>query len=731
MRLLAHMPAPLPCAIVLAIFVAVTGIGRPVRTVPIGATEDDRSIDRIVGTVGGPVLTTPRGFGVPLHAERTTIWVWTTTRVEPGQRIRAHGRLRTPRGFIAPGAPDRASVTASRGAAWELAATHVDVLADEPGTTARVWRWAGHMQRHLSEQLAASAALQGIVAGDRTRIAPDLDARWRAVGIYHVLSVSGLHLAVVAGFAYLLLRKLVAASPLGARTRPARWAAPAALVLAVAYTCITGAQLATLRALLVVTVLFVAQMLDRPVRLLDAIGAAAIVLLLWRPQDLYDPSFQLSFVAALTLAVRPSSRDAVAHHRLIRWLANAATASAWIAITTAPITALHFHQVAAGGVLGNLLLTPIVELAVLPIGLAGALLGDIGAPLVDVAAWLVARVDDAAGVLSHAMPVGAIALGSPHVAAALVTLALWLCQQRRRTRVDIAMWTIVCAAWALAPDGPAHETLRVTFLDVGQGDAAILELPGGDVWLVDAGGLPSSRDLATAASTGAAVRRALAVYGHHHIDRAFLSHAHPDHYLGFAGLDVPIEELWYADAVEPDASAPPLAFGRIAHELAALGTRLVRPTLGAVTMPDGVTVRIWAPRYAVEPGAPEVLAPDPVRTVNDNSLVISVEYAGRSLLFAGDLEAEGEEALVEAGIGAVDVVKVAHHGSETSSSPAFVASTHPEIAVISCGVANSFGFPAAGVIARWRAAGAAVARTDLDGSVVVTVEPSGALEISR
>jgi beta-lactamase superfamily II metal-dependent hydrolase len=139
----------------------------------------------------------------------------------------------------------------------------------------------------------------------------------------------------------------------------------------------------------------------------------------------------------------------------------------------------------------------------------------------------------------------------------------------------------------------------------------------------------------------------------------------------------------------------------------------------------------WAPRYAPAAGASEVLAPDPVRTVNDNSLVVTVEYGGRTILFAGDLEAEGEEALVAAGLPPVDVVKVAHHGSRTSSSARFVTATRPTLAVISCGLANTFGFPADEVLARWRQAGASIARTDLDGAVTVTIGPAGDLVVER
>src|SRR5207237_2487383 len=128
-----------------------------------------------------------------------------------------------------------------------------------------------------------AAALRGITVGDRGEVPPALDQRWRAVGIYHVLSVSGLHLAVVAGLAFGVLRRLIAASPWGGRARPARWAAPPALVLAIAYTLVTGAQLATLRALVVVALALVAQMLDRPLRLIDALGLAGLATLAGRP----------------------------------------------------------------------------------------------------------------------------------------------------------------------------------------------------------------------------------------------------------------------------------------------------------------------------------------------------------------------------------------------------------------------------------------------------------------
>jgi len=214
-----------------------------------------------------------------------------------------------------------------------------------------------------------------------------------------------------------------------------------------------------------------------------------------------------------------------------------------------------------------------------------------------------------------------------------------------------------------------------------------------------------------------------------------VSHPHPDHYLGLAGIEAPIEELWTA---EPGAADPPAraqaglpGFAAITAGLVARGTRLVHPALGIARSEAGVELVVWAPRTQAAPDAPVVCAADPVRTVNDNSLVIALRYRGRTLLFTGDIEAEGEDELVAAGIGRADVVKVPHHGSPTSSTAALIAATHPALAVISCGRGNSFGFPARDVVDRWREDGARVARTDSEGAITVTIDLRGEVAIDR
>ncbi|HEX3482155.1 MAG TPA: ComEC/Rec2 family competence protein [Kofleriaceae bacterium] len=722
---------------------------RPEVVAPPGVTVDDRTADRVIGVVQGPVVHGPRGDGARLDTGAAAIWLWSDQRLVPGERVAATGAVRTPRGLRDPAVPDRGDAARARGAELELTARQLERLGDAGGPGAvidRAWRWAGATQAAWAHAIDSAggdpigrAALRGIAVGDRGEVPPALDQRWRAVGIYHVLSVSGLHLAVVAMLAFRLLRRLVAASPWGGRTRPARWAAPPALVLAIGYTMITGAQLATLRSLIAVALVLIAQFLDRPLRLIDAIGVAAIAILAWRPADLLDPSFQLSFVAALTLAL---GAPAGAHGRGVRgWLMRGLVSSTWVAITTAPLTAYHFHQVAAGGVLGNLLLTPPVELVALPLGLAGAVLGI--APAIAVASWIVGLADRGAGLLAEVTPIGHVVVASAAVMAVGVALSLALAALTGRRGAGgvlrAALWLALCLVWSLGRSPPPPGALRVTFLDVGQGDAALIELPDGAVWLIDAGGNPGARDLAQAAAPGRAIDRVLAAYDHTRIALAIVSHPHPDHYLGLAAIEAPIDELWSAEdtgAPPRDASATATrsampGFTAIAAGLAARGTRWTHPPLGVARRQAGVELAVWAPRYQPADGAPLACAADPVRTVNDNSLVVALRYRGRTLVFTGDIEAEGEDAVVAAGLGAADVVKVPHHGSPTSSTATLVAATHPALAVISCGAANAFGFPSPAVVERWQAAGADIARTDRDGAITVTIDAGGRLAIDR
>jgi competence protein ComEC len=250
--------------------------------------------------------------------------------------------------------------------------------------------------------------------------------------------------------------------------------------------------------------------------------------------------------------------------------------------------------------------------------------------------------------------------------------------------------------------------LRATFLDVGQGDSALIDLPNGEALIIDGGGLVGS-PVDTGARVVAPVLRArrrsslLAVV---------LSHPHPDHFTGLAsGLDgVRYGALWDTGQGERErvgaGYATLLANARKARAPVLLPARLC----GAHEL-GGAWVDVLAPCPAATPD----------RGPNDNSLVLRITYGVRSILFVGDAEGEEEKDLLALGRDRLraDVLKVGHHGSRTSSSPAFIAAVSPRDAVISSGVRNRFGHPHPKTLKTLAAAGIHVFRTDQDGAVSV------------
>ena len=695
---------------------------------PAGVVVDDRGEDTIRGVVVGPMTSfgDRDGFVVELAApaDARVLVSAPAEHVLPGDRVEVTGRLRAPRGFRNPGGVDRAQIVRSRGADLELSADAVVVV--EPGAALTPWRRAARAHRAAVARVAArggdpagSGIVRAAVVGDRSAVLEETDAAWRAAGIYHALSVSGLHLAVVAMLLYGAVRRAWAAiPPLAMRFDPARAAVAAAVPAAIAYTFVTGGQTATVRALVAVLAILAGIALRRRLVVLDAVGLAALAILAHRPSSLFDPAFQLSFTAAVTLCLCA---------RRAGWIRRTISASLWVTATTAPITAWHFHEVAIGGVAGNLVLAPLVELLVIPAGLAGLALGALGGPLIDLAVAAAGLVDAGARALARIVPVLEVAPPRlPEILgwfALLAGLRLW-----SRRGVALALAGVALAAASLAwPRG--SDDLRVTFLDVGQGDAAVIETPAGETWLIDAGGLPGAR---RPHAPGDAIRRFLALRRIDRLDVVIVTHPHPDHYLGLLALagHVEIGEVWLAHP-PPGAPPPPrdLELPSQDEVLAALGAPIVHPPLGVARTAGGATLEVLGPRYDDGTGALPYAAADPVRSVNDDSLVVAIGFAGRRVLFLGDVEREGEELLVAAGLAGADVVKVAHHGSATSSTAELIAATGARWAIVSCGRANRFGFPAADVAARWQAAGATLLRTDLDGAVTVTVTPGGSISI--
>ncbi len=649
-------------------------------------------------------------------------------------RVSLQARLRTPAGPRNPGGRDRRAEGLARGVAVEALAASAPVRIAPPSLLARLelarLRFGERASSLLPQREAA--LVRAVGAGDRSALDPATTEAFARSGLAHLLAVSGLHLSVVAFGAYRLARAALARwEAFALRVEPRRAAAALALPAAGLFALATGAGVPVIRSALAAALAFLGVTIDRRPDASSALAAAGGCLLAFDPGALSDVSFQLSFASVGSLALLaaplrgalPFARGERGLARVRELLLRALCASAVATVATAPIVAFHFRRISLVGVLSNLPGIPL-GMALTVVSAASTLLHAVAPPLATPLllacrplAWGLLGVARLMASPSWAAP----AVGSPGLVLTVSSMAALViaCRLRGRWRTIAAL----AALLALLAAPPLRRALalrrgglEVLFLGVGQGDATAFLLPDGSAVLVDGGGEargrydPGARDVVPFLRD-AGVRR---------IAAAFVSHPHPDHLLGLVAVAAafPVDHLF--------------SNGR-------RGGADVAPAWVALPEP----VRLGPGQVLERAGVRfEVLGPPPgsdAWSENDASLVLRVTHGAVSFLMPGDIEAEGEAALVEKlppeALRAA-VVKAPHHGSRTSSTPAFAAATGARFAVMTVGHANRFGFPAEEVVARWARAGTEVLRTGegavrflSDGRLVRLTRADAALDL--
>ncbi|MGH7607332.1 MAG: DNA internalization-related competence protein ComEC/Rec2, partial [Gemmatimonadales bacterium] len=397
--------------------------------------------------------------------------------------------------------------------------------------------------------------------------------------------------------------------------------------------------------------------------------------------------------------------------RLVRWLVPAAAAT----LVTAPITAYAFGTVAPVGIVANLVAIPLSAVAVPGLLVALVLSSD----LLAAGAGLCLALLDLIAKWAAAVPGGHVVMAAGWQAAALwsavLAVAWWLWHSPRRRWLIAARVAFIATivSWAAVLHGftrlSACRCLTVHFLDVGQGDAAVLRTPGGRWILIDAGPAFGRRD---------AGRRVVVPFLRRHgarrVDVVVASHGHADHIGGLASV---LEAIPAGLVLEPGEPVGEAAYLGFLAAVEAAGVRWRAARTGDRVELDGVRL--------------EVLSPDAAWTAalmdpNEESLVLLVEYRGSRLVFAGDAGMPVERRLAGR-VGDVDVLKVGHHGSRSATSDAWLDELRPERVVISVGARNRYGHPAAEVVERLAARGIAVWRTDRRGTITLTIDGTRAL----
>ena len=672
--------------------------------------------------------------------------------------------------------------------------------------------WRTVLVRKADAAFSADAAgvFKAAVLGNRFGLSRGAAERFREGGTIHALVISGLHIAFLGGLVWALARRLT-------RRPAARWAASVACVWA--YTLGVGAESSVVRAALTFTLAALAPALGRRSGALNATGGAALALLVWRPSNLFDPSFQLTFLSVLAVLAfalplvsnlkaigewRPTRatpyppacprwfralaetlywrervwrrETARASHsyelfktplasRLERWRLQSVlrfTFAAMLMTTAVQLVllspqAVYFHRLSLASLVLNLCAGALLvaqAFAALAAMSVGGISMTLAAPLVrltELATYLLIHGVDPftrVGVASLRLPTYtglASAVYALHYAPLLV-LARALLRWRPLNEppgVRVARGRgrlLKCAGWMAVTttliivvhpfSAPlADGRLRVDFLDVGQGDAALVTMPDGSTLLVDGGGRPRFRtpradDTDTEEfepdSRGvgdAAVAEYLWWRGLSRIDYVLATHADADH---IDGLNDILKSFGARAAFVGRAPHGDEEFARFSLTARDAGvpiyvvSRSDRLRFGAVEVDV-----LWPP---VEALTGEVQA-SVATSANNDSVVLRLRYGRRTFLLSGDIESRTERALIAARDELhSDTLKVAHHGSRTSSTDAFVAATRPAFAIISVGRDSPYGHPHAEVLARWRDAGAQVLTTGERGMITVSTD---------
>ena len=640
----------------------------------------------------------------------------------PGSVLEARAQLSLPEKARNPHAFDYSRYLYWQGVlvTAETSFQEVRILQEKMGWKSLFLQWQQDAAARIDllySDAEAAGYMKSLLLGLQEEVSPDLAEMYADMGLSHVLAISGLHVTLVSGMMLWLLER----AGVGRKQ-----ALLISVLLLAGYVMLVGASASAVRSGIMGGVGLVCQAMNRRLDGREVWACALLVMLAFNPFQLWHVGFQLSFAVTLGLIVFvPFSQQAAT--RLPLWLRALAAVTIVAQVVSFPFLIYHFHQFSPLSWLVNLIATPILSAVVLPLGYAALLLGMIHPAL---ALWPVFLSSGLLRLL-HAPLFFLQELKIPYshwphpewwwlalYAAFLLSLP-WLWQKGYHRRRDLCLYLVLfvlLVAAARQPFAGANQ-VRITFLDVGQGDSIVVEVGREKVYLVDVGGNPDWPERETWRRKRDPfepgkdiVLPFLRSRGIHHVDTLVLTHGDRDHMGGMASL------------------LPRLSFGKVL--VGGQGIRTGERELYQQFLQQGVPVLTGKPgdRWTDKPEVQwEWL--HPARSFsgseNDASVVLKLTAYNTTVLFTGDIGTEGENELLERGLTSVDVLKVAHHGSRSSTSQAFLAATRPKIAVISAGRNNRYGHPAADVLKRLESSGSKVLRTDQDGAVTLLISPEG------
>lgn len=659
-----------------------------------------------------------------------------------GDRVRTAVRLRRPRNFYNPGGFNYERYLASRRihATGYLRSSREIVRVGE-GEYSAFLKLIETLRARIrgvienNSDYPESGILKALILGERGEIPDEVRESFIIAGVAHILAISGLHVGILALVIFWLFRSILRVSErIILKINIFKVASVLTIFPLVIYTLIAGARVSTIRALIMVVTYLAAIIIDREEEIFNTLALAAFIILVVFPSSVFDISFQLSFISVwaiiyivpraleffkqedILLASKPASPLRRFKGRVGVFILVSLSAI----IGTTPLVAHYFNRLSIWGIFANVVIVPLIGFLSVPLCLLAGLFVFIQQSVAGFLFYLASfPVDLAIRLVEQisSFPFASLRVTTPR----LGEISLWYFLIVSLINIKGLRWTrYVSCLLLLAVVGNCgywywvnnyNSKLKVSFLSVGQGDSALVEFPRGVKMLIDGGGFYDE-----SFDTGELIVAPFLWWKKiKRIDYLVMSHPQIDHFGGlkFIAQNFPVKELW----MNGDEGECPTYW----DFLQIIDEKGIKKRLLSAKSPDqainGVKVEFLGPTRdrastrlkSKKKGSAEL---------NNNSLVLRLTFGDLSLLFTGDILDQGESELGRSGRDPVStVIKVPHHGSISSSSYVFLKKVRPEVAVISAGYENVFGFPHEKVLKRYEELGIRVYRTDQDGAI--------------
>ena len=626
--------------------------------------------------------------------------------VKEGDLIAVRGTISPPQSLSNPGGFNQLAYASARGIHYQMFAEKVTKYGEKHRF---IYNGIGSFREKINsvyERIfpnTEAGLVKAMVTGDTSGLEEDIRSLYGDAGIAHILAVSGLHTGILAFFILFILQKCIGMNK--------RIASSVVMALLFGYAVFAGGKIAVVRAVLMMEILLFGNIIYRDVDVFNSLGLAVIIILTIHPYQLWDVSFQLSFVTVGGLVL--AGKFIMDGHSFKEKLIYGIKTGVAVNLVSFPIVAWHFYSIPLLGCFANLIVLPLIGILV-GFAMISGLLGLVwvqGASFFGGTVFVILKIYEGTCRAFTSIPFSTVLTGRPSLTWVVLYYTLLLIIFFWRFKGQRIAFSINLMVLLLLITGNRIITKNtdVAFIDVGQGDCAVIHTYDNRTYIIDGGG---KTDTVFGKNTGKnCVIPYLESRGIKTVDGVFITHMDTDHAMGCAELIAfyDVENVYLSNYEWADESL----YNFITKLAGSRGTKVNYICAGEeATINSETTI--------------ECLYPYGTKIIDDNndnhgSLVLKLSIGQKSLLFTGDIEGEDETLLMlsSADLGA-DVLKVSHHGSKNSSTEKLLEAVGAKTAVISCGKNNNYGHPNVETLWRIEDTQATIYTTSRYGCITVT-----------